>query len=163
MSISTIPPYELHGPPAGTSLSGDNSIQAEVTASKTKVLIVGNDSAEQLARILTFDSFMQSEIQSDPLRAVAITETDQEIAIIITDLKMPGLDGLQMIRKIRDSCNSNRDLAFIVVIDDEAGNDTIKTLKLGGIDFITTPISPGQLLDAVVSASETRRLRNFKT
>ncbi|MFT6285393.1 MAG: DNA-binding NtrC family response regulator [Alcanivorax sp.] len=163
MLISTVPPHELRVPPAGTSVSGDNSIQTELTESKTKVLIVGNDSAEQLARILTVDSFMQGEIESDPIRAMALTETDQEIVIIITDLKMPRLDGLQMIRKIRDSCNSNRDLAFIVVINHEAGNDAINTLKPGGIEFITTPISPDQLLDAVVSASETLRLRELKT
>ncbi|MFT7287132.1 MAG: hypothetical protein ACI87W_001242 [Halieaceae bacterium] len=94
MPISTAPPHELRVPPAGTSISGHNSIQTEVTESKTNVLIMTNDSAEQLARILTVDSFMQGEIESDPIRVMTLFETDQKIVIIITNLKIPRLDGL---------------------------------------------------------------------
>jgi PleD family two-component response regulator len=85
-------------------ISGDGSPQDEVSESKTKLLIVDDEreSAEEIAELLTFDSFMECEITDDPFKAMDIVETDQDVSIIITDLKMPGPDGLQLIKKLLD-------------------------------------------------------------
>ncbi|MFT5550312.1 MAG: CheY-like chemotaxis protein [Candidatus Azotimanducaceae bacterium] len=58
--------------------------------------------AEEIAELLTFDSFMDCEITVDPFKAMSTVETDQDVSIIITDLKMPGPDGLQLIKKLLD-------------------------------------------------------------
>jgi signal transduction histidine kinase len=145
-------------------ISGDGSPQVEVSESKTKLLIVDDEreSAEEIAELLTFDSFMECEITDDPFLAMDIVETDENVSIIITDLKMPGLDGLQLIKKLRDRYINNRDFAVIVVTGHAGTKEAIKALQLGAIDFITKPISPDHLLHAVSRADETLQLRKLE-
>jgi signal transduction histidine kinase len=145
-------------------ISGNGSPQVEVSESKTKLLIVDDEreSAEEIAELLTFDSFMECEITDDPFLAMDIVETDEDVSIIITDLKMPGLDGLQLIKKLRDRYINNRDFAVIVVTGHAGTKEAIKALQLGAIDFITKPISPDHLLHAVSRADETLQLRKLE-
>jgi signal transduction histidine kinase len=125
------------------------------------VLIVDDEreAAGEIMELLTSDSFMPCEITDDPFKALDIVEADRNISIIITDLKMPGMDGLQMIQKLRDRYNSNRDFAIIVITGHAGTEEAIKALQLGAMDFINKPISPELLLHAVSRASETLRLR----
>jgi signal transduction histidine kinase len=145
-------------------ISGDGSPQVEVSESKTKLLIVDDEreSAEEIAELLTFNSFMECEITDDPFLAMDIVETDEDVSIIITDLKMPGLDGLQLIKKLRDRYINSRDFAVIVVTGHAGTKEAIKALQLGAIDFITKPISPDLLLHAVSRADETLQLRKLE-
>jgi signal transduction histidine kinase len=145
-------------------ISGDGSPQVEVSESKTKLLIVDDEreSAEEIAELLTFNSFMECEITDDPFLAMDIVETDDDVSIIITDLKMPGLDGLQLIKKLQDRYINNRDFAVIVVTGHAGTKEAIKALQLGAIDFITKPISPDLLLHAVSRADETLQLRKLE-
>jgi signal transduction histidine kinase len=145
-------------------ISGDGSPQDEVSESKTKLLIVDDEreSAEEIAELLTFDSFMECEITDDPFKAMDIVETDQDVSIIITDLKMPGLNGLQLIKKLLDRYNNNRDFAVIVVTGHAGTKEAIKALQLGVMGFITKPISPDHLLHAVGRADETLQLRKLE-
>ncbi len=164
MDTITTEPVEINRTFLSSIISGDESIQVEISESKTKVLIVDDEreTAEEIAELLTFDSFMQCEIADDPIQAMDIAETDRDISIIITDLNMPGLDGLQMIQKLRDRYNSNRDFAVIVITGHAGTKEAIKALQLGAMDFITKPISPDHLLHAVGRASETLQLRKLE-
>ena len=118
--------------------------------------------AEEIAELLTFDSFMDCEITVDPFKAMSTVETDQDVSIIITDLKMPGLNGLQLIKKLLDRYNNNRDFAVIVVTGHVGTKEAIKALRLGVMGFITKPISPDHLLHAVGRADETLQLRKLE-
>jgi len=145
-------------------ISGDESPQVEISDSKTKLLIIDDEreTAEEIAELLTFDSFMECEITEDPFQAMDIVETDQDVSIIITDLKMPGLDGLQLIKRLRDRYSDNRDFAVIVITGHAGKKEAIEALQLGVIDFITKPISPDHLLHAVGRADEILQLRKLE-
>ena len=124
-------------------VSDDESPQVEISESKTKLLIVDDEreTAEEIAELLTFDSFMDCEITNDPFQAMDIVETDQDVSIIITDIKMPGLDGLQLIKKLLDRYNNDRYFAVIVVTGHAGTKEAIKALQLGAMAFITkTPV-----------------------
>ncbi len=118
--------------------------------------------AEEIAELLTFDSFMDCEITVDPFKAMSTVETDQDVAIIITDLKMPGLNGLQLIKKLLDRYNNNRDFAVIVVTGHVGTKEAIKVLQFWAMDIITKPILPDHLLHAVGRADETLQLRKLE-
>jgi len=141
----------------------ENSIQAELPKIIPKVLVVDDEleTAEEVAELLTFDGFTQCEIACDPLQAIDIVRNDQDISIIITDLKMPGMNGLQMIRRIQKCLNDDRELAVIVITGHAGTQEAIKALRLGAMDFITKPISPDRLLHAVGRAAETLQLRKL--
>jgi len=145
-------------------VSDDESPQVEISESKTKLLIVDDEreTAEEIAELLTFDSFMDCEITNDPFQAMDIVETDQDVSIIITDIKMPGLDGLQLIKKIQDRFSNDRDFVVIVITGHAGTKEAIKALQLGAMDFITKPISPDHLLHAVGRADEKLQLRKLE-
>jgi len=142
----------------------ENSTQVELSEVIPKILVVDDELeiAEEVVELLTFDGFTQCEITCDPLQALDIIRNDKNISIIITDLKMPGMDGLQMIRSIQKSLDSDRQLEVIVITGHAGTKEAIKALRLGASDFITKPISPDHLLHAVGRASETLQLRKLE-
>jgi signal transduction histidine kinase len=71
--------------------------------------------------------------------------------LIITDIKMPGMDGLEVLRRIRGSQNE----AEVIVITGHGDMDTaITALQHGASDFITKPVREDALLLALGRARE---------
>lgn len=67
---------------------------------------------------------------------------EHAVDLIILDLRMPGEDGMQIARRVRDQSS----LPIIVVSGrlDEA--DRVMALELGADDYVTKPFSPRELL-----------------
>lgn len=71
--------------------------------------------------------------------------------LVFTDLKMPEVDGLTLIKWIRKSNNT----IGIVIITGYPSQDTIKdALDLGIIDYVPKPFTPSVLLDVTARAVE---------
>jgi len=80
-----------------------------------------------------------------------------EYSIILLDMKMPGMDGLDVLRHIMDRNNET----IVIVITGYATVDTaIKAMKLGAYDFIPKPFEIEQLRIVVGRALEKQRLKN---
>jgi len=163
MRKMTIEPGEIPSSFPGTNMPGEKSMQAPISEIIPKVLVVDDELevAEEVVELLTFDGFTRCEITCDPLQALDIIRKDQNISIVITDLKMPDMDGLEMIHQLQEILNGERELAFIVVTGHAGTQEAIKALQLGAMDFITKPISPDHLLHAVGRASESLLLRKL--
>ena len=65
--------------------------------------------------------------------------------LIILDIGMPELDGLEVCRQIRKS--SNVPILFLTARDDEI--DRVLGLEIGGDDYVTKPFSPRELVARV--------------
>ena len=77
--------------------------------------------------------------------ALARLEADG-IDLVVTDLRMPDLDGLAFARRARES----RPLLPIVFFSGFARvPDVVAAMKLGAIDFLEKPIEPDLLLEAI--------------
>jgi two-component system, OmpR family, phosphate regulon sensor histidine kinase PhoR len=78
-------------------------------------------------------------------------------SIILLDMKMPGMDGLDVLRHIMDK----NDQTIVIVITGYATVETaIKAMKLGAYDFIPKPFETDQLRIVVGRALEKQRLKN---
>lgn len=76
-------------------------------------------------------------------------------AIVLLDLKMPGMDGLEVLRRIRESHPET----LIIVITGYATIETaIEAMKRGAYDFMPKPFKPDQLRIVVDRAVERMRL-----
>ncbi|NOY70014.1 MAG: response regulator [Deltaproteobacteria bacterium] len=82
--------------------------------------------------------------------------------IVITDIKMPGMDGIEILRNIK---NENPDTEVIMITGHGDTDLAIKSLKYEAIDFITKPISDDALEIALKRANEKiitrRQLRKY--
>jgi DNA-binding response OmpR family regulator len=67
---------------------------------------------------------------------------EEVIDLLILDLKLPGEDGLQIVRRLRD--DSNLPIIMLSGRRDEA--DRVMGLELGADDYLTKPFSPRELL-----------------
>jgi response regulator RpfG family c-di-GMP phosphodiesterase len=75
--------------------------------------------------------------------------------LVVTDLKMPGMSGIQLLEKIR---HKDSDAAVIVLTGAADVKTAIESLKLGAHDFIMKPVNVEELLIAADRALERREL-----
>ena len=67
-------------------------------------------------------------------------------SLIITDLKMPVMDGLEMLRQLRERGNN----AFVIILTAYDSFSYAQTaLRLGAVDFLLKPVHDGELEQAV--------------
>ena len=76
---------------------------------------------------------------------------EQKPAIVLTDIKMPGMDGIQVLRKIKEE---RPDTEVIMITGHGAMELAIQSLKCDATDFITKPINDDALEIALKRANE---------
>ena len=75
--------------------------------------------------------------------------------IIILDLKMPGIDGMEVLKKIK---SSNPDTFVIVITGYASVESAVQAMKIGANDFLPKPFTPAALRIIVKRAVEKRKL-----
>ncbi len=70
---------------------------------------------------------------------------DEEFNIIVLDLMLPGVDGFEVCKQIREK----KDVPIIMVSAKKEDIDKIRGLGLGADDYITKPFSPSELVARV--------------
>jgi len=63
-------------------------------------------------------------------------------AVVISDLRMPGLDGLELLKRAREA---NCSAYFIVLTGFGTIRDAVEATKLGAFNFLTKPVNPERL------------------
>ncbi len=90
----------------------------------------------------------------DPRDGLAIAE-QEPYDVIIVDLKMPGISGMEFLQRIK----AVRPEIEVVMMTGYAQIATaVEAMKLGAFDYIPKPFSPDQLVVTVGKALETREL-----
>ena len=86
----------------------------------------------------------------------AILESDPDIAIV--DIKMPRLDGIELLKKLRKT--SDMPVIFLTSKDTEI--DELLGLKVGADDYITKPFSQKILIERIRILIKRNELKNIK-
>lgn len=92
-------------------------------------------------------------LASDGLEALSMVTNN--IDIIITDIMMPEMDGLNFVSKIK-----NKNVPILIISAKSITEDRIKGLSYGAIDFIAKPFSISELklkIDSILSVIENER------
>ncbi len=80
----------------------------------------------------------------DALRRIA----NQRFDIIITDINMPILDGLKLVKRLRAD-QAYKDVPIIIITTEGAAEDRQRALALGANAYITKPIQAPQVISLV--------------
>jgi DNA-binding NtrC family response regulator len=83
-------------------------------------------------------------------KALSLLESDS-FDIILADIKMPGMDGLEMLRRVK---SMNKDAIFIVMTAFATVDTAVKALKDGAFDYITKPFDPDDLSHLIRNATK---------
>src|SRR5829696_4134577 len=125
-----------------------------------------------MARILVADDeaglreFITDSLELDDHTVVAAKDgkeaakllDERGFDLVLTDLKMPGLDGMALLRKVRAE---QLEVEVIVMTAHGTVDNAVEAMKLGAFEYLQKPLSgPDELRLLVARAAERRRLRD---
>ncbi len=76
-------------------------------------------------------------------------------AIMLVDIKMPGMDGIELLQRVREI---NKNIMVIIITAFASVDTAVKALKEGAYDYITKPIDPDYLDHLVNKALKEQQL-----
>ena len=88
----------------------------------------------------------------------AITETTPDI--VITDLKMPGIDGIELLVKLKQM---KPEVSIIVMTAFGTVENAVKAMKMGAYDYITKPFNNDEILIRIDKIIELKSVRKENT
>ncbi len=86
-------------------------------------------------------------------RAIEIATSQDPPDLILLDVMMPGIDGFEVCRRIKEDETAKR-IPIIFVTAMGAIKDELKGFEAGGVDYITKPITPHTVLARVATHLE---------
>jgi DNA-binding response OmpR family regulator len=80
------------------------------------------------------------EAEDGPSALVRLEQSS--ISLVLLDLHIPGLDGMEVLRRLRDTGNG---VPVVIITAYGTVPDAVAAMKLGAIDFLSKPVTPGDL------------------
>ncbi|MGD0499896.1 MAG: sigma-54 dependent transcriptional regulator [Bryobacteraceae bacterium] len=122
---------------------------------KQRILIVEDE--DKLRRVLELQLVSAGYDVDQAVSAEAGLKTVDRADLVLTDFKMPGMDGLQLLALIR---RQNAQVPVIVMTAFGSIETAVEAMKAGATDFLLKPFPLDHLLQVVRKALEVRDLRD---
>ena len=120
-----------------------------------RILIIDDEEIvlRSCQRILADGEYEVETVQDgrEGLRKIAENNYD----VLILDIKMPGIDGLEVLQRVKES---HPDIDVIMITGLHEIEAAVKAMKLGAFDYLPKPFDPAELRIAVERALERRQL-----
>ncbi|ATL92548.1 response regulator [Aeromonas sobria] len=115
----------------------------------TKTILVVDDSASIRATItMTLQSAGFAVIEADDGNAALGQLERQRVHLIISDLNMPGMDGMTLLRQVKKQ-PTTRYLPFIMLTTENSPEIRQEGFDAGARIWLTKPFEPLKLIDDV--------------
>lgn len=111
----------------------------------SKILIVEDEVAiaeleKDYLELAGFEVILENDGRKGLMTALV-----EDIQLVILDLMLPGLDGFEICRQVRE----HKDIPILMVSAKKEDIDKIRGLGLGADDYMTKPFSPSELVARV--------------
>jgi DNA-binding response OmpR family regulator len=113
---------------------------------KPHILVVDDEASvrDVVQRYLERDGFAVSTAATGP-EALTIIDRERDIKLVVLDVMLPGLDGVQIVRRVREG--NSVPIIMLSARSDEA--DRVLGLESGADDYVPKPFSPRELVSRV--------------
>lgn len=131
---------------AGMAASNMESEPVQTQTRAPTILVVEDEAtvAEVVEKYLLRESFLTAVVHDG---AAALGQLDSTGAdLVILDLMLPGIDGLEVCRRMRDSGDST---PVIMLTAKDRESDVVLGLGVGADDYMGKPFSPAELVARV--------------
>ena len=126
---------------------------------KPLILIVDdNDAHRKLYSDVAKETGAETLTASSPDEAFRLMKNN-EINMIISDVRMPGTDGITFLKKARETGCS---MPFLLVTAYPAIKDAVSALKLGAVDYLEKPVDLAEL-SAVIKETLNTKMQSSET
>ncbi|MGX7895972.1 PP2C family protein-serine/threonine phosphatase [Tsuneonella sp. HG222] len=122
------------------------------------VLVVDDD--EMLAEFVAIElEARRCSVRIAASAPAALAMLDEGVDVLLTDWQMPGMDGMELVRRARENRSSERHLHITMMTAREDQSARIEALRAGVDDFLLKPVDPFQLDLALSTARRNRMLQ----
>jgi DNA-binding NtrC family response regulator len=120
---------------------------------KPRILIIDDEKAicDACSKILTEEQY-QVEVSNDGESGLAKIDVFHP-DLVFVDLKMPGINGIEVLRRIREM---DPTVVSVVITGFASIESAVDSMKVGAFDFLPKPFSPDQLRIIARRALENR-------
>jgi len=123
--------------------------------SDISILIVDDEASirDALTKWFELDGYRVSSAEDANSALLKLQEGPWDIVML--DIKMPGIDGLELQRRIK---KIDKNIITIIITAFAAVDTSIQALKEGAFDYIVKPVDPDDMSHLIRNAVEQRRL-----
>jgi len=129
---------------------------------KQKILLVDDEEGIRKVLKITLESAGYDVCLAPDGETGLTVFVREEPGIVITDIKMPGIDGIELLKRIK---NLNPDTEVIMITGHGDMDLAVKSLQYEAADFITKPIDSQDLESAIKKAQDriliTRNIKSY--
>src|SRR5689334_6804662 len=116
-----------------------------------RVLVVEDDAAArqgltQLVRAWGYEADSAADGQ-EGLESI----TARPPSVVLADMVMPRMDGLQLLRRVKDQLN---EFTFVVITAQGSVDTAVAAMKEGAYDYLAKPVDPQRLRDLLGHVAE---------
>jgi DNA-binding response OmpR family regulator len=123
-----------------------------MTASPT-ILVVDDEPelCDVLKKVLTKEGYCVL-IATSGHRGLSLLKKEKDIRLILLDLKMPAIDGLDLLKKMKKSWGRRKRPAVIILTAYGSLSSAREAMELGAVDYLTKPFDLKDVKRAVKEA-----------
>jgi len=127
-----------------------------MTAVRTVLLIDDDESLRKVVEYNLIEEGYRVLTAADGTAGLAAFQ-EHPVDLIVTDIRMPGLDGLDLLARVRAM---QPDLAVVVLTAHGTIDSAVEAMRIGAADYLTKPFNRDQLKTAVRKAFDVASLRS---
>jgi putative two-component system response regulator len=129
-------------------------------AATMRTILIVDDTPQNLSVLgELIQPFYRVRAANSGERALRAAHSAPRPDIILLDVMMPEMDGLEVLRRLRAD-ETTRDIPVIFITAMSAGEDEERGLELGAVDYITKPFNPAIVLARVRTHLELKQARD---
>ncbi|KQM30519.1 response regulator [Sphingomonas sp. Leaf10] len=114
-----------------------------------RILFVEDDAMNRRVVRDMLDVAGATMVEADLAEAGLRRIEEEEFDLVLLDLRMPGMDGFEVIRRVRARDDAKRTLPIIIVTADTAIDLTERCLATGADEVLFKPVAMDALFDAI--------------
>lgn len=124
---------------------------------KKKILAIDDEKSIRFIIENTFNKDFDVVTMTNGMDALFYLQSGNMPDVIICDLEMPVLNGIEFVRRLRES-GFFEEIPLIMLSGKEESSEKIKCFEMGADDYVLKPFNPRELLARIKRRLETKQL-----
>jgi DNA-binding NtrC family response regulator len=126
-----------------------------------QILVIDDETGSRESMAIALEKAgLKVETFDDARKALDFLEEKDEAGLVVCDLRMPGMDGLEFLSEVREQ---EKDVAVILVTGYGSIESAVQAMRVGADDYLTKPVDLYELRKRVMNLLENRQLKEEVT
>jgi CheY-like chemotaxis protein len=123
------------------------------------ILIVDDEKNIRLTLSTSLEALGVETDSAEDGKEALVKLRERDFGLILLDLRMPGVDGIEVLRQVKES---RPDIRIIILTAYGTIDLAVEAMKLGAADFIQKPFVPEQIRERVARVMSRGKIRQSK-